>query len=244
MLVAVASRFRPLRNPIHPRQPLHRIPLPRKVPITLLGCLASVVLAGTAVAQSCTGNVPHVDGTWETLPYLMPIDPISANLLPNGKILIVAGSEYDPDNNSPYAESYRNAIWDPTGTTQSSITVQNIDYDVFCSGTAALPDGRSLVIGGTSDAGPATYGSGGDNHASIFDPVTQSFVRAQSMVDGRWYATATELGDGRIMAFSGYNSSNTTGYNKTVEIYDLTNAGVGWTSPVFAPFSPPLYPRL
>src|SRR5262249_47860695 len=58
-----------------------------------------------------------------------------------------------------------------------------------------------------------------------------------SMVDGRWYATATALGDGRIMAFSGLSLSG--GTNNTVEIYDLRNAEAGWTSPVAAPFSPP-----
>ena len=62
------------------------------------------------------------------------------------------------------------------------------------------------------------------------------------MVNGRWYATATTLGDGRIMAFSGLNLGG--GTNNTVEIYDLQNAGAGWTSPVTAPFSPPLYPRM
>src|SRR6516225_7192144 len=43
-------------------------------------------------------------------------------------------------------------------------------------------------------------------------------------------------------AFSGLNSGG--GTNNTVEIYDLRNAGTGWTAPVTAPFSPPLYPRM
>ena len=47
----------------------------------------------SAVAQTCPDNVPHITGTWTVLPYQMPINPISANLLPNGKVLIVAGSE-------------------------------------------------------------------------------------------------------------------------------------------------------
>ena len=195
------------------------------------------VLAPTAAAQTCPSNIPHTQGTWRTLPYLMPINPISATLLHNGKVLIVAGSENDASNNSPGAQSYRNAIWDPTGTTQSSVTVQNINYDVFCSGTVALPDGRAIVIGGTS-----TFGFTGDNRASIFNPATQQFAQTQSMVEGRWYATATALGDGRIATFSGLNSSG--GNNNTVEIYDLKNAGAGWTSPVAAPFTPPLFPRM
>ena len=201
--------------------------------LVVLGC--ACIPVGTA--QTCPTNVPHIQGTWRTLPYLMPINPISATLLNTGQILIVSGSENDASNNSPGSESYRNAVWDPTGTTGSSITVQQITYDVFCSGTAVLPDGRPLVIGGSS-----SYGFTGDDRASIFDPATKRFLQSQSMVDGRWYATATTLGDGRIMAFSGL--SNSGGTNNTVEIYDLKNAGAGWTSPSTAPFVPPLYPRL
>ena len=188
-------------------------------------------------AQTCRANIPHIQGVWRTLPYLMPINPISATLLKTGKVLIVAGSENDSSNNSPGAESYRNAIWDPSGTTQSSITVQNLNYDVFCSGTATLPDGRPLVIGGTSD-----YSFKGDNRASIFDPATVSFLQSQSMANGRWYGTATTLGHGRVMAFSGLNLQGAI--NNTVEIYDLKKAGTGWTAPMAAPFTPPLYPRM
>jgi fibronectin type 3 domain-containing protein len=202
-----------------------------------LALLSLGVVVPSSRAQTCTANIPHIDGEWRTLPYLMPINPISATLLNTGKVLIVAGSENDAKNNSPGAESYRNAIWDPTGATQSSITVQNMEYDVFCSGTAALPDGRALVVGGTSD-----YSFTGDNRASIFDPATERFVQSQSMVDGRWYASAITLGDGRVMAFSGLGLSGST--NNTVEIYDLKNAGAGWSSPVSAPFSPPLYPQM
>ena len=141
-----------------------------------------------SAAQSCPVNTPHLQGTWRTLPYLMPINPISATLLHTGKVLIVAGSENDASNNSSGSESYRNAIWDPTDPTGNGITVQEIEYDVFCSGTAALPDGRPLVIGGTSD-----YSFKGDNRASIFDPLTAQFVQSQSMVDGRWYGSPNKL---------------------------------------------------
>src|SRR5262245_52659152 len=156
-------------------------------------------------AQSCTTNVPHVTGTWVTLPYQMPINPISATLMRDGKVLIVSGSENDAKNNAKDFEStYRAAVWDPTGQTSSSIVVQNLTYDVFCSGTAGLPDGRALVVGGTSD-----YTFVGDRHASFFDPVTEKFAQSQTMAFGRWYATATTLADGRVMAFSGYNTTNT-----------------------------------
>jgi hypothetical protein len=78
------------------------------------------IIVPSSRAQTCTLNIPHIDGEWRTLPYLMPINPISATLLNTGKVLIVAGSENDAKNNSHGAESYRNAIWDPTGATQNS----------------------------------------------------------------------------------------------------------------------------
>src|SRR6266550_1467946 len=191
----------------------------------------------SVLAQTCPDNVPHITGTWTVLPYQMPINPISANLLPNGKVLIVAGSENDASNNSEGAESYRAAVWDPSGTNESSVSVQNLTYDVFCSGTAALFDGRSLIVGGTSD-----YSFTGENRASIFNPATSQYVQSQNMVDGRWYATATALADGRIMAMSGL--TQTGGTSRTIEIYDLQRAGAGWNPPTSVPFSPPLYPRL
>jgi fibronectin type 3 domain-containing protein len=205
--------------------------------VAVLAFGAGAGFPSVAHAQTCASNVPHLTGQWVTLPYQMPINPISATLLNSGRVLIVAGSENDARNNSVGSESYRAAVWDPTGTTQSSIAVQSLTYDVFCSGTAALPDGRALVVGGTSD-----YSFTGENRASIFDPVTNSFVQSQNMVDGRWYATATALGDGRIMTFSGLRL--TGGTNNSVEIYDLQNAGAGWGAPTSAPFSPPLYPRM
>ena len=154
--------------------------------LSLSGLLALPVLTN---AQSCPVNTPHIQGVWRTLPYLMPINPISATLLHTGKVLIVAGSENDASNNSKGSESYRNAIWDPTDPTANGITVQEIEYDVFCSGTAALPDGRALVVGGTSD-----YSFKGDNRASIFDPATNEFAQSQNMVNGRWYAHCHNAG--------------------------------------------------
>ena len=203
--------------------------------VAVVGC--AVLAPGGVRAQTCAVNVPHINGTWVVLPYQMPINPISAALLRTGQVLIVAGSENDADNNSAGSESYRAAIWDPTGTSESSIVVKNLTYDVFCSGTASLPDGRQLIVGGTSN-----YSFTGENRASIFNPTTGGFVQSQNMANGRWYASATTLGDGRIMAMSGLTS--TGGTSTTVEIYDLRNAGAGWNAPTNVPFTPPLYPRI
>src|SRR6516225_8619595 len=68
---------------------------------TALSLLAASILAAPGRARTCPVNVPHLQGTWRTLPYLMPINPISATLLHTGQVLIVAGSENDASNNSP-----------------------------------------------------------------------------------------------------------------------------------------------
>ena len=203
----------------------------------VIASLAGILFSAGAGAQSCAVNVPHITGTWVVLPYQMPVNPISATMLPTGKVLIVAGSENDATNNSKGAESYRAAVWDPTGTSESSIVVKNLNYDVFCSGTAALPDGRSLIVGGTSD-----YTFTGENRASIFNPISEEFIQSQNLANGRWYASALALGDGRVMAMSGLTL--TGGTNTTIEIYDLRNAGTGWGTPTSVPFTPPLYPRI
>jgi hypothetical protein len=207
---------------------------------SVLAAIPIVLFAREVPAQQCPANVPHIDGTWRTLPYQAPINPIGATLVRTGKVLLFAGSENDSTNNSPGAESYRAAVWDPTGTSESSFTVQNLIYDVFCSGAAVLPDGRPLIVGGTS-----TYSSGaftGENRATIFDPETSGYLQAQAMVDGRWYATVTALGDGRLMTWSGLDSWGAT--NRSIEIYSLQAAGTGWAPPVSTGPTPPLFPRM
>jgi hypothetical protein len=116
------------------------------------------------------------------------------------------------------------------------MVAKQVAYDVFCSGTVQLPHGRTLTIGGSSD-----YSFTGEARATFFDPASEKFVQSQSMAAGRWYGSATALGDGRVMAFSGLNGSGGTG--TTVQIYDLANAGSGWGSSITEPFTPPLFPR-
>src|SRR5262245_53248686 len=87
-----------------------RIAVALKLLAAFVAVTALSVFSPDARTQNCPANVPHLTGTWTVLPYQMPINPISANLLPNGKILIVAGSENDASNNSKGAQSYRAAV--------------------------------------------------------------------------------------------------------------------------------------
>src|SRR5207302_2358749 len=181
---------------------------------------ALVPLASPVLAQ--TGQ-----GQWQTLPYTMPINPIHAALLNNGKVVIVSGSGNVAGNTS-----FRAALWDPQAGT---ITTQPVGWDMFCNGMVVLPDGRPFVMGGTLQYDPFH----GELRTSTYDPATNTFTDQQSMAHGRWYPTGTVLGDGRVMIFSGL--SETGGTNTSVEFY---SAGSGWSAAFSAPWTPPLYPRL
>lgn len=188
-----------------------------------LAILGSLVLFITATAH----GQANVHGQWQTLPTTMPINPVHANLLRTGKILVVAGSGNVPGNNS-----FQAGVWDPSTNT---ITTQPIGWDMFCSGIVALPDGRIMVFGGNLQYDPF-YGW---KRTAIFDPATGKFVDMQDMAHGRWYPTSVELGDGRILTFSGLQENGST--NSQVEIYKV---GQGFGAPLDAGWVPPLYPRL
>src|SRR5213594_4284055 len=189
------------------------------VPACLLLAIL-IPLAPICLAQ--TGQ-----GQWQTLPYTMPINPVHAALLNNGKVVIVSGSGNVAGNTS-----FRAALWDPQAGT---ITTQPVGWDMFCNGMVVLPDGRPFVMGGTLQYDPFH----GELRTSTYDPATNTFTDQRSMAHGRWYPTGTVLGDGRVMVFSGL--TETGGTNTAVEIYKI---GSGWSSQLIAPFTPTLYPRM
>jgi fibronectin type 3 domain-containing protein len=170
----------------------------------------------------------NVQGQWQNLSTLAPINPVHVALTHDGKVLIVTGS-----GNDKTVSYYQAGVWDPQ---TDSFTTQPLTWDMFCNGMVILPDGRPFIAGGTLQYTPAFEGLA---RAATYDPATGNFVDLQSMAHGRWYPTATVLGDGRVMVFSGLTETGVT--NNAVEIYTL---GSGWSQQFNAPFTPPLYPRL
>ncbi len=178
-------------------------------------------------------NVPavhaqaNVQGTWQTLPAVMPINPVHTVLMHNGKILIVSGS-----GNYPQQTVFNAGVFDPVADT---VTTQLLSWDMFCNGMVALPDGRPFIMGGNLQYDPFH----GWQRTAAYDPATGNFVDMEDMAHGRWYPTSTVLGDGRVLTFSGLDETGSTNFQ--VEIYKV---GVGWGAPHTASWTPPLYPRL
>jgi galactose oxidase-like protein/PKD domain-containing protein len=173
------------------------------------------------------GAQANVQGQWQTLPNLMPINPVHAALLHNGKVLVVSGS-----GNLPSNANFQAAVFDPqTGT----ITTQPVGWDMFCNGMVVLPDGRAFINGGTLQYDPFH----GELRSAVYDLTTGAFNDVQNMAHGRWYPTVTNLGDGTVLTFSGLSESG--GTNTAIEIFSV---GTGWSAEIGSPFTPPLYPRM
>jgi len=194
----------------------------RRLVIPALGLAALLSVLSVRVQSQ-----PGVIGQWTTLPYLMPINPVHLALLRNGKVLVVAGS-----GNVAAETNFRAALWDPQS---GSITTQSLAWDMFCNAMVTLPDGRVLINGGNLQYDPFH----GQLRNAVYDPATNLFAEVESMAHGRWYPTATVLGDGRVMTFSGLTETGST--NTAVEFY---TAGSGWSAESTAGWTPPLYPRM
>jgi hypothetical protein len=140
-------------------------------------------------------------GQWSPL-MSWPIVAVNMTLLQTGQVLLWHVWEY---NQTPSAR-----LWDPGS--QTFVGVPNLAAAMFCAATAALPDGRIVVVGGHN--GDDT----GINTASIFDPIRSTWAPLPNMHSARWYPGAATLPDGRVIVLGG---EVTPGVDTlTQEIYD------------------------
>jgi hypothetical protein len=149
---------------------------------------------------------PDQVGQWGSL-MNWPIVGVQSVLMTNGKMLELDGW-IAPSPGGVY-DQHLGGI--PDG---GFLRADNpLGLDVFCSGNVTLPDGRVLLVGGHGFT--ATIGL---KETTIYDPGTETWSLGPKMQYARWYPTATELADGRILALSG-NITQTT-WADTPEIYD------------------------
>jgi hypothetical protein len=151
-----------------------------------------------------SGN-PAVVGSWSSVVEL-PTVAVNLILLNNKNVL------FFQDGLSP-------TVWDYVNNRFTSIP---ITANVFCSGHAALADGRILVVGG--------FGGSESNHgiakAEIFDPANNTWTTVPAMAYPRWYPTATTMSDGRVLVTAGWQTTDHSNAG-IPEIYDpVTNS---WT---------------
>ncbi len=134
---------------------------------------------------------PQEKGAWEPA-FELPLIPIHASLLTDGRVLNFGLYNHDGNTVSPVA------IWDPlTGeTTRADLSTGGNGY-LFCSGMSKMSDGRLFVAGGTV----------GNNvpirKTNIFDSLTDTWEWGPTMASGRWYDSVTAMSNGEMLIVGG-----------------------------------------
>jgi hypothetical protein len=159
--------------------------------------LALSGLAGTYHLTFSAPNVPAVQsvaitlsttsvagGQW-TPPFDWPIVAVHLMLLPNGHVLSI-GRTGVPQ------------VWNPA---TGAFTAVSPPAWLFCSGHTLLSDGRVLVVGGhiADQAGLPNTTLFSDN----------AWTSSMPMARGRWYPTATTMGNGDVVITGGTAQDST-----------------------------------
>ncbi len=140
----------------------------------------------------------------------LPIVPVSAANLPDGKVLLWSAEDkfgFANDTGRTYTVTY-----DPAAGSATERLVTETGHDMFCPGTANLPDGRVLVNGGLSSG-----------KTSIFNPATGAWTSAGDMNIPRAYQGTTPLADGSVFTLGGSWAGGVG--NKHGEVW---TEGTGW----------------
>ena len=178
----------------------------------------AVHLAGSPVTFTHTATAPSSNavGRWDP-EFRTPVVAVHVHVLQTGRVLL-------------WGDQGEAQLWDAA----SGFTPVAKTYRIYCSAHTFLPDGRLLVVGGTS---PNTRGL---RAATVFDPASSSWSATSSMAQGRYYATTTALPSGEVLAVSGHDTTLAV-----VTIPEIWN-GSGWRRLTTAPLSipDPFYPAM
>ncbi|HEY3065602.1 MAG TPA: galactose oxidase-like domain-containing protein, partial [Methylomirabilota bacterium] len=153
----------------------------------------------------------NITGQWQTVTPLPPTPqgaayyPVHSHFLPTGKVMIWSG-----DGGISGDDTTR--VWDPATGNVSALAMPG--YNTFCVGHDFLADGRLFVVGGHID------NNVGLPNASIYDPFANAWTRLPNMNAGRWYPTATLLGNGDVLVTSG-TIDLTVGNDALPQVYQL-----------------------
>jgi galactose oxidase len=148
---------------------------------------------GTALNQLWSVSAGTIPSAWSGV-ISLAVDPIAVANLPSGKLLMWSAFDqftFEGDIGTATGRTYT-SVFDPANNSSTAILVTNTGDDMFCPGTANLPDGRILVNGGSSS--PKT---------SIYDPSTGTWSSSGQMNITRGYEGDTLLSNGSVFTLGG-----------------------------------------
>lgn len=163
----------------------------------------SLSVATPALPSAWSGVIP------------LPVNPIAVANLPNGKLLLWSADQpysFLGDIGNAAGQTYT-GVFDPATATSTDVLVTWTGADMFCPGTAVLPDGRVLINGGSSS--PKT---------TVYQPSTNSWSIGAEMHVPRGYEGDAVLSNGAVLTLGGSWSGGLGG--KTGEVW---TPNTGWT---------------
>ena len=160
-------------------------------------------------------------GTWTIVGHLnMQRMVPTANMLANGKILIVGG--YNGSSTLATCELY-----DPA--TNTSVMTGSTSANRYEHQSTMLNDGRVLINGGRDGGAGSNYFNG----TEIYDPATGTWTVVSSMAQSRMEAITTTFSDGAVLAAGGRNSPSSSAPGS--EIFDVNTLSWSNTDPLKEP---------
>jgi galactose oxidase len=165
------------------------------------------------------GTSPHTHGTWGAI-IGFPLVPAAAALLPGNRLL--TWSAFEPFTFSGGGGRTVTATMNLVDGTVSQRTVTETGHDMFCPGTARLPDGGVMVTGGNNS-----------NRTSTFQQAADTWTTGPTMNIPRGYQSMVTLSDGRVFTIGGSWSGGQGG--KHGEVWA---AATGWQRLPGAPVDP------
>jgi galactose oxidase len=156
---------------------------------------AQVVQASCSTVQSQLWSVApaSVPSHWSD-PIALPVNPIAAANLPDGRLLTWSAYDrfdFQGDIGDSASRTFT-SVFDAVSGSSSEVLVTHTGYDMFCPGTANLPDGRILVNGGSSS-----------RKTSLYDPATGTWSLSDEMNIPRGYQGTTLLSNGSVFTLGG-----------------------------------------
>jgi galactose oxidase len=203
--------------------------------------LLFAMLPGLVVLSSASavGPDPSVVGEWTT-PFEIGVVGIHSVLLPSGKVLL-----FEKPSGAVGVGSSA-VVWDPVTGFQSgpppSATWDNANVpdplDLFCAAQSMTSEGRLIVVGGHKYGAVNEVGT---PETTLFNTGSSRWARGPVLREPRWYATTIELGNGRILIFSGLSTAGN--YIAPVDSYNPASNALK-RLPFSANETMALYPRM
>ena len=187
-------------SPMGTARRLHSVTLLRDGRVLIAGGFVCCVVEGQTVSETSTVSAELYDPTTGNF---TPTGSMAAaralhqaTLLPDGRVLMTGGFGVSPSPGTEHAE-----VYDPaTGTFSAAGDLQ---VGRFLHSAILLTDGRVLVVGGVAEPGDRSAVA----LTELYDPATNAWTPGPTVQPALPGATATLLGNGKVLIFGGENAS-------------------------------------